>query len=188
MLCHGAGLWPGRLLHSSNGAGASRPGLPSRTACLQKDAAGPLPFLRSTDQPLGIKGQERGKERSFTKDDTDRIAGLGLSSGDPTGLQNLHDVQPVWFIFLLTLQQWECWKLSTLSSPWLPLQSLSLPNPPRIEKPSGPPASCQSHTSLLLKLLASCEVQVSAEQYKGSTNTQLNLYLFRDSPLVLSLL
>lgn len=30
------------------------------------------------DQPLGIKGQERGKERSFTKDDTDRIAGLGL--------------------------------------------------------------------------------------------------------------
>lgn len=41
---------------------------------------------------------------------------------------------------------------------------------------------------LLFQLLASCEVQVSAEQYKGSTNTQLNLYLFRDSPLVLSLL
>ena len=135
MLCHGVGLWPGRLLHSSNGAGASCPGLPSRPACLQKDAAGPLPFLHFTDQPLGIKGQERGKERSFTKDDTDRIAELGLSSGDPMGLQNPHDVQPVWFIFLLTLQQWECWKLSTLSSPRLPLQSLSLPTHPGQRSP-----------------------------------------------------
>lgn len=104
--------------------------LPGRTACLQKDAAGPLPFLHSTDQPLGIKGQERGKERNFTKDDTDRIAGLGMSSGDRMGLQNLHDVQPVWFIFLLAFQQWECWNLSTLSSPCLPLQSLSFPTHP----------------------------------------------------------
>lgn len=75
-----------------------------------------------------------------------------------------------------------------LSSPWLPLQSLFLPHSPRIEKPSEPPASFQSHVFLFFQLLASCEVQVSAEQYKGSTNTQLNLYLFRDSPLVLSLL
>lgn len=44
---------------------------------------------------------------------------------------------------------------------------------PRIQKPPEPPKSCQSHKSLLFQLLASCEVQVSAEQYKGSTNTQL---------------
>lgn len=37
--------------------------------------------------------ERKEKERSFTKDDTDQIAGLGLSSGDPTGLQNLHGVQ-----------------------------------------------------------------------------------------------
>lgn len=74
---------------------------------------------------------------------------------------------------------------------FFPMASLAVLIPshsPRIEKPSEPPASCQSHMSLLFQLLASCEVQVSAEQYKGSTNTQLNLYLFRDSPLVLSLL
>lgn len=64
-LCHGVGLWPRRLLHCSNGAGASHPGLPSRTACLQKDAAGPVSFLHSTDQPLGIKGQEKERKEAL---------------------------------------------------------------------------------------------------------------------------
>lgn len=58
------------------------------------------------------------------------------------GLQNVADVQQVWFVFLLTPQQWECWKLSMLSFPWLLLQFLSLTRSPRIEKPSEPPASC----------------------------------------------
>lgn len=54
--------------------------------------------LHSADQPLCINGQEGGKGRSITKNDTDQTA--GLSSGDPTRLQNLHGVQPVLFIFL----------------------------------------------------------------------------------------
>lgn len=37
------------------------------------------------------------------------------------GFQNLADVQQVWFVFLLTLQQWECWKYA-----FFPMASLAI--------------------------------------------------------------
>lgn len=45
----------------------------------------------------------------------------GLSSQDAMGLQNLADVQQVWFVFLLTLQWWECWKYA-----FFPMASLAI--------------------------------------------------------------
>lgn len=45
----------------------------------------------------------------------------GLSSGDAMGLQNLADVQQAWFVFLLTVQQWECWKYA-----FFPMVSLAI--------------------------------------------------------------
>lgn len=43
------------------------PGLPVYRMMLEA----PFPFFNSTDQPLGIRGHERGKEKSFTKGDID---------------------------------------------------------------------------------------------------------------------
>lgn len=37
------------------------------------------------------------------------------------GFQNLADVQQVWFVFLLTLQQRECWKYA-----FFPMASLAI--------------------------------------------------------------
>lgn len=95
----------------------------------------PFPFFTLLISSTGTKGQEKERKKALQRM-THQVA--GLSSGDAMGLQNLADVQQVWFVFLLTLQQWECWKLSMLSSPWLPLQFLSLPPSPRTEKPSEP--------------------------------------------------
>lgn len=45
----------------------------------------------------------------------------GLSSGDTMGLQNPAYVQQVWFVFILTVQQWECWKYA-----FFPMVSLAI--------------------------------------------------------------
>lgn len=129
VLCHGAGLWSGRLFHSSNGARASCPGMP-RTACLQNDAGGPFPFLQLYWPAPGHKraGKRKGKKLYKRWHWLNHMvrAELRRSNGPSKSAYCAASTVHI----LVNSSAVGTLEVKCVSSPWLPLQSLFLPTHP----------------------------------------------------------